>query len=859
VVSRTGILEKVIAFKDGASIETTNELYDPMTGDVLVSSVQNEFKDKTYSTSVPAYWAYDKMGHSYKNNNLFVVGVEFEDGIPTLPYGLDKDDYLVEGDQLIVYNQLPGIGNNIPAGINTMAWLYKGDDGVLNLIDKSGYPIPLDGKYAIRVIKSGRQNTPSAPIMQVATTSYPSDASNKLSFDIVLNVSANEYKEDWNTHLGYFQFQHCDTQLTDYYTDLTALLQELDNHSAAFENKYVYNYFDRKCEQDEEMGAAGGAVTVGNSLVEVSRTPNLIKALDIKPARITSCEEQPNGNEVYYYCDCDKKYDLLFTKDQNGVYHKVNETLIGGITTSGTTDPSLLSAKFYVWNDHTSAYIELTLEEILDHDPNGKMRGHEDFDLAGINQTIVDDVVSSSQIMASPLNKKELVYNEDKNQYEIHFGYPVDQSCLIEISLGNLDVSSISEFLSFTVISPDVIQAEAIVVDQYGVTDTVTLYVKSSCGEFMDCDWKCGAELRPVAVNPYLTGLRGNWRGYKSWAYMTNRDYDASDVRTRTDGTFENFSALWDYDAQEGRYVLDQSSTRWVEAGEITKYSPFGQELENKNPLDQYSSAMYGYNHTLPTAVASNATYGEMYFDGFEEYGFADLMLAASPCPALKMAVQTAVLDNNTAAFDMSQHHSGHYSIKLDAASDLELNTALDVDIITAHPFDENTTYVTKPQDDIGAFKPSPGKYVVGLWVKEDADAFTTSYDDVSIDVELKDANNQVTTVTLQPKGKIIEGWQRIEGYVEINSDHKSMKIIFKGSDQNTTFVDDFRFHPFNGNMKSYVYDYRSLRLMAELDENNYATFYEYDQEGSLQRVKKETINGVATLQETRTHLKSNN
>jgi hypothetical protein len=55
--------------------------------------------------------------------------------------------------------------------------------------------------------------------------------------------------------------------------------------------------------------------------------------------------------------------------------------------------------------------------------------------------------------------------------------------------------------------------------------------------------------------------------------------------------------------------------------------------------------------------------------------------------------------------------------------------------------------------------------------------------------------------------------------------------------------------------MKSYVYDDISLRLMAELDENNYATFYEYDDDGSLVRVKKETEQGIKTIKETRNAL----
>jgi hypothetical protein len=52
--------------------------------------------------------------------------------------------------------------------------------------------------------------------------------------------------------------------------------------------------------------------------------------------------------------------------------------------------------------------------------------------------------------------------------------------------------------------------------------------------------------------------------------------------------------------------------------------------------------------------------------------------------------------------------------------------------------------------------------------------------------------------------------------------------------------------------MKSYVYDPISLRLVAELDANNYASFYEYDAEGTLVRTKAETKEGVKTINEMR-------
>jgi len=55
--------------------------------------------------------------------------------------------------------------------------------------------------------------------------------------------------------------------------------------------------------------------------------------------------------------------------------------------------------------------------------------------------------------------------------------------------------------------------------------------------------------------------------------------------------------------------------------------------------------------------------------------------------------------------------------------------------------------------------------------------------------------------------------------------------------------------------MVTYVYDPNNYRLQASLDENNYATFYEYDHEGKLTTVKKETERGVKTIQRNQSFL----
>jgi hypothetical protein len=45
--------------------------------------------------------------------------------------------------------------------------------------------------------------------------------------------------------------------------------------------------------------------------------------------------------------------------------------------------------------------------------------------------------------------------------------------------------------------------------------------------------------------------------------------------------------------------------------------------------------------------------------------------------------------------------------------------------------------------------------------------------------------------------------------------------------------------------------------LKATLDQNNYATFFQYDDEGNLFSIKKETVEGVKTIQATQNYIKA--
>lgn len=142
---------------------------------------------------------------------------------------------------------------------------------------------------------------------------------------------------------------------------------------------------------------------------------------------------------------------------------------------------------------------------------------------------------------------------------------------------------------------------------------------------------------------------------------------------------------------------------------------------------------------------------------------------------------------------------------------------------------------------------------VVSVWVKEENACNCTSY--VNSDVKIVCSGSTALSSTFMPAGPIIEGWQRCEGVFMMPEGDTTMSVNLESSGSTRVYFDDLRVHPFNANMKSFVYNPVNLRLMAEQDENNYSTFYEYDDDGTLIRVKKETERGIQTIKETRSAL----
>jgi len=373
-------------------------------------------------------------------------------------------------------------------------------------------------------------------------------------------------------------------------------------------------------------------------------------------------------------------------------------------------------------------------------------------------------------------------------------------------------------------------------------------------------------------VNPFVKGILGKMRPHKSWTVYADRNssYTASnDIDVRFDGDIKDFELFWEYDVGTGLWKADDNPTVWTWTNEITEYDVSGTAIENNNRLEQRSSELLGYDKMLAVAAGQNSRYGEMAFDGFEDYNYKRV-------PHSSDYLQTASIHNQcmyephfgftNPEKDYFTHttdvyaHTGLKCLEVDPAELANNSLSLSFETYDAHAqAPVNVPFTMDKGDCFTRFYPEKSQtYSLSLWLREETvspDGYTNS----EARVAFYDVNNVLISQEIfTASGDLIEGWQRIYNHFEVPSNCESIVVSMNATGSESSFFDDVRIYPKDGAMTSYVYHPHTMRLSATLDANNFASFYEYDAEGGLVRVKKETEEGIVTLQESRKHLIDN-
>jgi hypothetical protein len=347
-------------------------------------------------------------------------------------------------------------------------------------------------------------------------------------------------------------------------------------------------------------------------------------------------------------------------------------------------------------------------------------------------------------------------------------------------------------------------------------------------------------------VNPYLKGFLGNWRAIEGKSYLVNRtglQTSAPDIRKN--GTYQQFTPYWYFSVPGGWQQTTVNNEKWVSTGTTTLFDAQGNGLESRDPLGIYKSAAYGFNNSVPTAVASNAMQREIFYDGFEDYDYRVNAIPENSCPRDSFNIFSRIQETGQYAnwLDNQVSHTGRYSLKL--PSPLKLYGYAHDNIHHTRPYLDFTSFgeyqrIASPTLYPSGFSPkvTASNYIFSAWIKDAQPSGKTS--DLKLIVNGADR-------TLTAKAWV-EGWKLVEGTFSVTAGTLTVELSAGAG----TRVDDIRIYPEKATIKTFAYDPKNLRLMAELDENNLSTLYEYDDEGTLIRLKKETDRGIMTIKENR-------
>ncbi len=235
---------------------------------------------------------------------------------------------------------------------------------------------------------------------------------------------------------------------------------------------------------------------------------------------------------------------------------------------------------------------------------------------------------------------------------------------------GNVDVGETIQKIYDTNIAAKIINASAIEYTDLWSPQCECLGIPSFAYEFADKDGNdvididevendAPTDFASVGFNPYRYNVKGNYKAVKSYAYLTGRKADAS---PRNDGYFTSFNLFYTLNTDATEWQTDRDN--WTFASQVSKYSPYGVELENKDALNRYSSAQYGFNYTLPTAVSSNSKYTEMGYDSFEDYQVNE------DCTTTHFGFKEAIKkEQDNAHSTDKESHTGHKSIRVNSGT----------------------------------------------------------------------------------------------------------------------------------------------------------------------------------------------
>jgi hypothetical protein len=794
VVNYHSVLDSVVVIDKGSQVSTKNLAYDDQTGEVLVTRTNNEFNKAIYNTSYPAWWGYGGMGLAYKNIDATYAGINFSNG--KITNAAFNKAVFESGDELLITTpSLPTTGCEVDLAspVNTsLIWAFDKTKNTTSLITTPDL---------IFIDTSGKQYT-----------------MNNVNIRIIRSGKRN--------------------MLDAKVAAITTMVNPLATGKLVIDsNSKVIN---ASAAEFKEKWLADNDVIKKISLVKDPLTCVVSEVEDINGTLEKNINPYRKGlagnfrsfrNMVFY--DNRKEYDTAATTNI-GIYGYLNKFKpYWNFSAAKNLVPDTASTQ-WVWNSRLNSVnakgLELETVDALGIYTAAQYGYNKTMPVAIANNARYtemfaenfEDYAYGESISNAKYNftkkhidftklSNSILVNTDTASFKAHSGkyvYAVNAGATANFDIPVLPTATTSSSFPSLLFGKDTLK----VLNNLGGTYSFTSLVPKVTAPADQGTPSYGTSAFSLQIKPkdslYTDGHRAHWYSC----------YDTFYVNVTTPLTYVISLGMSTGYNHSGITVFSHSNTMTINI-----YDELGNSIGYFN---------LGQNAFLSTSATFNA------------------FLCAGKYKIVAGAVENypytggAVTTSNNYNWSINGLTSPDYK---------DLNT------VNGCIFDKpiaGKDSIINPLFSI----PTAKKMVFSGWIREICgDAANgvpcKDYTYTHNQVQLNFAGFTSSNVMLNPTGAIVEGWQRYEGTFTAPAGATSCTMNFVNSGTGKMYLDDIRIHPFNANMKSYVYDPVNLRLVAEQDANNYSSFYEYDEEGTLIRTKVETREGVKTVNETRSSL----
>ena len=900
IIRKSGILKSVVA-KDGQSIvQTDNLVYDALSGQAVLTSVNNNFDDPVFNYSMPAHLAYEGMGPAYEN-----MGLEFEllpsqfvfdenCGFYRLPVGAlatEVEEALTEGDEFILtytdanstVQKRKAVFVAIDAGGARLFYTAEVDDpvglitfhvsrsGKRNLLAANATAVtalanPLESRSPI-------QCTANVPLNSVSSGSFINRTNDYVTIDSVLNSSVTTYSQVWDNEQSL-----CNIDSTR--------LPEVQS----FTDECIWI----KIQRDQfTCTPCPLRVLIEYDLYGVTT----LETIDFVPNTLGPCAPPEEDCMLTTICapygaitnlrDVDREYSCPPGNTCMPDVQTVIPQLTGGapIVVYGNANPYELGQKG-VWRQKDSySYVN---ERLHEQDPNTQ-----NFDIAGIVNDVPvfdhDNPFFTHCDETDDWKKTDAItkYNnygfavESKNILGIHnsalYGYKDNLTIAVGTNTRHYEVG-FEGFEEYT--HNDFANANRV---------GMSKFVSPKSGNI---DFQCNNMVNVTSVPYDIIGI------YNGGEYVWIDKPFQTDDRLPDEITLMLIKEDGDETAVVAK-VVGQSSTT-VDGKFYTNIQIDDTAGCGVNLSDDYGGrASLNYcSSSCAIGPGGNGTFQSVMYDFFlddpnGEYDEFVKWTVGNIVETYNASVAT--LPDIKAIMDL-YHPEGEWeddggtviyssNENLDVSDFGEiflryseqgipgtLPLLVDPIIVTMQ---SNGGGMTMVPDDIFISNEAAHTGSKSLYVQN---AF--SYDQETMDFEVGEeytisawvhkpdmdvhSYGQSPSLTAQfpglagvyfADGPIIEGWQRITG--TFTYEGGTMLLGFQPGNE-PAYYDDIRMFPSRGNIQTYVYNPVNYRLTEILDNNNYFTRYLYNSEGTLIGVIKETTEGLRSIQETGSYIQDN-